>query len=280
MGFVEMSNCDHQVIETTMTLRLAQAPRLLHFSRASRLALRSFRSLSSSTSQGMTDLLSTLRKLDTACLCDADKSIDRTSAHQPLSLLEGLRPLALGTTVAGVARTVQFSEPNDFLAVLDGLAYAQQDDILVVNTLDSNRAVAGELFCAESARRGVQAIIVDGPMRDTKYLPDFPTVRCWSRSVTPYSGTVNILGKTQVQVNCGGVQVYPSNIIVGDDDGIICAPARTFEAIIPLAREIQAAEERIRKAVTEEGKSLHSMTNYKDHVEAIRKGQASSLQFL
>eukprot|EP00545_Synedropsis_sp_CCMP1620_P007843 CAMPEP_0119007954 /NCGR_PEP_ID=MMETSP1176-20130426/3360_1 /TAXON_ID=265551 /ORGANISM="Synedropsis recta cf, Strain CCMP1620" /LENGTH=228 /DNA_ID=CAMNT_0006960193 /DNA_START=58 /DNA_END=744 /DNA_ORIENTATION=- len=228
----------------------------------------------------MTDLLSALRGLDTACLCDADKSIERSTDYQPLSLVEGLRPLTSGNTIAGFSRTIQCSERNDFLAVLDGLAGAQRDDVLVVNTLDSRRAVAGELFCAEAARRGVQGIIVDGPMRDTKYLSDFLTVRCFSKSVTPYSGTVKCLGETQVPVWCGGVQVNPNDIIVGDDDGIISAKAETFEVLLPLARQIQAAEERIRKAVTGEQKSLHSMTNYEDHIEAIRKGEISSLKFL
>ena len=229
-----------------------------------------------------TDLLAALRKLDTACLCDADKSVASTrdyNSYQPLSLMEGLRPLTSGNTIAGLVRTIQCSESNDFLAVLDGLAVAQQDDVLVVNTLDSTRAVAGELFCAEAARRGVQGIIVDGPMRDTKYLRDFPTVRCFSKSITPYSGTVNHLGDYQVSVQCGGIQVNANDIIVGDDDGIVVGTADTFEALIPIAREIQHAEERVRKAVVE-GKSLHSMTNYEVHVEAIRKGEASSLKFL
>jgi 4-hydroxy-4-methyl-2-oxoglutarate aldolase len=231
---------------------------------------------------GSSDLLSSLRMLDTACLCDADKSIASTchdSVYQPISLLEGLRPLMSGNTMAGIARTIQCSVPNDFLAVLDGLDGAQQDHVLIVNTLDSSRAVAGELFCAEAARRGVVGIVVDGPMRDTKYLRDFPNVRCFAKQITPYSGTVQNLGILQDPVNCGGVQVNPNDIIVGDDDGLVVGTPETFEMLVPLAREIQAAEKRIRQEIGK-GKSLHSMTNYVEHVEAIRKGEVSALKFL
>jgi 4-hydroxy-4-methyl-2-oxoglutarate aldolase len=228
------------------------------------------------------DLLSRLRTLDTACLCDADKSLSTTrhdGVYQPISLLEGIRPLMTGNTMAGIARTIQCSVPDDFLAVLDGLAGAQPDHVLIVNTLDSTRAVAGELFCAEAARRGVVGIVVDGPMRDTKYLRDFPNVRCFAKRITPYSGTVQNLGRLQDTVFCGGVQVNLNDIIVGDDDGLIVGTPETFQMLVPLARELQATEKRIRQEV-EDGKCLHSMTNYDEHVEAIRKGEESALKFV
>ena len=94
--------------------------------------------------------LKELRLLDTASLCDADKSLRGSNDYQPLKLLDSIiRPMnQCGHRVmAGVARTVQCTEANDFLAVLRGLQEACQDEVLVVNTLSSNRAVAGELFC-------------------------------------------------------------------------------------------------------------------------------------
>jgi hypothetical protein len=81
---------------------------------------------------------------------------------------------------------------------------------------------------------------------------------------------VQNLGILQDPVNCGGVQVNPNDIIVGDDDGLVVGTPETFEMLVPLAREIQAAEKRIRQEIGK-GKSLHSMTNYVEHVEAIRK---------
>eukprot|EP00547_Thalassionema_nitzschioides_P015655 CAMPEP_0194252676 /NCGR_PEP_ID=MMETSP0158-20130606/28147_1 /TAXON_ID=33649 /ORGANISM="Thalassionema nitzschioides, Strain L26-B" /LENGTH=226 /DNA_ID=CAMNT_0038990141 /DNA_START=82 /DNA_END=759 /DNA_ORIENTATION=+ len=220
-------------------------------------------------------LISALRRLDTACLCDAEKFLvsqktNNLKEYQPLLLMEELYPRGKGNgTIAGIARTVQCSEPNDFLAVLQGLQDSESDEILIVNTRTSKRAVAGELFCAEASRRGLPGIIIDGPMRDTNFLSNYPKVRCFSRSVTPYSGTTSHLGKLQVTVECGGVMVEPnSSIIVADDDGIIVGSLETFEQLEQLAREIQSAEERIRIAIAD-GKTIHEMTNFEAHVEAI-----------
>lgn len=228
-------------------------------------------------------LMERLVKLDTASLCDADKSTvaQFDSSYRGLKLIQGLQSRNNKTrskTMVGIARTVQCKEPNDFLAVLQGLEKAKQDEVLVVNTCDSTRAVAGELFCAEASRRGVRGILVDGPMRDTFYLDEFPSVQCYSKSVTPYSGTIQCVGETQVTVICGGAKVSPGDVVVGDNDGIVAGSIDTFAKILDAAYDIQKVEGAIKRGIAE-GKSLHSMTNYKEHLKARATGKDSSLTF-
>jgi len=93
--------------------------------------------------------------------------------------------------------------------VIRGLNDAQTDEVLVVNTQNSNRAVAGELFCAEATRKGLTGILIDGPARDIVHLQKYNSVRLYSREISPYSGTTQSPGKMQVPVECGGVQVQP-----------------------------------------------------------------------
>mmetsp|Transcript_18425 Transcript_18425/g.27839 ORF Transcript_18425/g.27839 Transcript_18425/m.27839 type:complete len:239 (+) Transcript_18425:179-895(+) len=232
-------------------------------------------------------LLSALRRLDTSCLCDAEKALLRTTnnlanGYQPLCLMEGLVPRgSMGkTTTVGMARTVQCVEPDDFFAVLQGLDSSQSDEVLVVNTRNSQKAVAGELFCAEASRRGLTGIIIDGPMRDTCFLSNYPNVRCYSRSVTPYSGTISHPGEMNIIIECGGVTVESNHhMIVADDDGILVGAPETFQQLEQSAREIQQAEDRIRQVIAN-GTSLHGMTNYTEHLEALKKGESSSLKFL
>jgi len=227
-------------------------------------------------------LINQLSILDTASLCDADKAfLTSNSSYRGLRLLRGLTALNncnTAITMAGMARTVQCTEPNDFLAVLQVLSEAQSGEVLVVNTLDSTRAVAGELFCAEAERRGVCGILLDGPMRDTAYLDEFPSVRCYSKSVSPYSGTIQAVGETQVDVTCGGASVSPGDIVVGDNDGIIVGCADTFSQILETAQEIQKIEEAIKKGISQ-GVSLHSMTNFEEHIKARAARKESSLTF-
>ena len=184
------------------------------------------------------EILNELRSLDTACLCDAYKSFlirrnRKGIAHQEnegLRLLESkLRPINTGnrTTMVGVARTIQCTKPNDFLAVLRGLCEAEIDDVLVVNSLSSSRALAGELFCSEAKRKGVRGFLIDGPIRDTANL-QYSEVRCFATSVSPYSGTIQFVGSMQQVVQCGGHEVRPGDIVVGDDDGVIVASASYF----------------------------------------------------
>lgn len=253
-------------------------------SRAHHVIVRDFSNQASTTSTRQA-LLKQLATLDTTSLCDADKTIlaksNDSSLHRGLQLLQGLTLLNnihTNTTMVGSARTIQCTEPNDFLAVLQGLDQAEQDDVLVINTMNSSRAVAGELFCAEAARRGVRGIVVDGPMRDTAYLQEFPSVHCYSTLVTPYSGTIQAVGEMQVTVTCGGANVSPGDVVVGDKDGIVVGSADTFAQLLETAREIQKAEEAIKQGISE-GIGLHSMTNFDDHVKARKAGQESTLTF-
>jgi hypothetical protein len=160
-----------------------------------------------------------------ACLCDADKSLlhqsatnlDPSSTGSPVLKYEGIRlvnksvrPIIDGgkyygttTTMAGIARTVQCTRRNDILAVLGGLMDAEPDDVLVVNTSDSTLAVAGELFATEAVRRGLRAIVIDGPVRDTKQVRQLVSEdKLWvyATSVVPYAGTAQSPGNSQVPV--------------------------------------------------------------------------------
>ena len=227
------------------------------------------------------DILSELRKLNTACVSDADASArkeDSSGTYSALKLLRGLRHLNPGHTImAGVARTIQCTDTDDGLAVLNGLSNAQKDDVLVVNTNNSEKAVAGEIMCAEAARLGVTGIVVGGAMRESAYLTAYSTrVRCWSKTVSPVSGTLRHLGKVDVPIVCGEAEIQPGQILMGDDDGILVGDRASFEQILPIAREYHANGQAIKDALGNGGE-LDSLVKMKEHLENIQKGKPSSL---
>lgn len=184
------------------------------------------------------------------------------------------------TIMAGLARTVQCTRRNDILAVLRGLVEAEKDEVLVVNTSDSTNAVSGELFATEALRRGVLGIVVDGPIRDSNRLRQLvgDKLRIFATCVTSYAGTEQSPGNVQIPVVCGGVSVYPGDIVVGDDDGIIVGSADTFTKLLPVAQRIYDMETKIQQRLLE-GKSLESLTNCRDHIEARLAKEESSLEF-
>jgi regulator of RNase E activity RraA len=164
------------------------------------------------------------------------------------------------------------------LTVIKALSEAEPGDVMVIDTMGSNRTVIGELFGTESTRRGIQAIVLDGPCRDTAPLStmDIPV---YCTGVRPVSGTANKLYATQVPVMCGGVVVHPGDIIFGDDDGIVVASQAHMEAILPAAEGVVAAEAAL-LAGMHSGVSLLDQLNFAEHNANVEGGDANSkLQF-
>ncbi|MCC6708066.1 MAG: RraA family protein [Gammaproteobacteria bacterium] len=213
------------------------------------------------------ELKQALLELDCASLADADKSLRVMDV--------GLRAINTGVKLVGVARTVRCHE--DFLAVIRALDAAQPGEVLVVDTQGSSRAVVGELFSMEAARRGLAGIIVDGPVRDVTTLRKL-ALPVYARGLCPMSGTIRELGALQVPVVCGGVAVNPGDIVLGDDDGLIVATAAELRALVPAARAIEARETVVRANI-EAGRGLISMITLAEHVDALQRGEPSKLAF-
>ena len=80
-------------------------------------------------------------------------------------------------------------------------------------------------------------------------------------------------------VRCGGVDVAPGDIVFGDDDGLAIAPAERFRAALELAEHIGRAEGAMLEAMRHEDEALHDLTNWREHVAALDRGEESSLRF-
>ncbi|MBI4694164.1 MAG: RraA family protein [Gammaproteobacteria bacterium] len=214
------------------------------------------------------DLKQRLARIETTHLADTNKAIRSCDA--------GIRPLSLGRKLIGRARTVSCHE--DFMAVIVALAESEPGEVLVVDTRGSRKAVAGELFSIEAARRGLAGLVVDGPVRDTITIRtlDFPV---YARGSNPVAGTVGQLGATQVPVTIGGVVVHPGDILFGDDDGLLVSTLAELEALLPAAEAIEARE-RAAIARMQAGESLLGMINYEEHRDALAAGRPSALKFL
>lgn len=73
--------------------------------------------------------------------------------------------------------------------------------------------------------RGVTAAITDGGMRDIPEIHELGMPVCCSAIAAPPSFTKLMLVDSQCVVSCGGVPIYPGDIIVGDDEGTVAVPA-------------------------------------------------------
>jgi 4-hydroxy-4-methyl-2-oxoglutarate aldolase len=213
------------------------------------------------------DLIERLLAIDVSALSDADKA---------LPIIEpAVRAMIPDVRMAGPAHTV--TAEDDHLPVMTALAEAAPGDVIVIAGNGATRALFGELFATEARRRGLAGIVADGYCRDLRGLRGIG-LPVFARGTTPRSGTTVSRAAAATTVTCGGVEVHPGDIVFGDDDGVLVAPAQQIAAALDTAEQIGRAEQAI-LAAQARGDALHDLTNHDEHVAALDRGEASALAF-
>ena len=89
----------------------------------------------------------------------------------------------------------------------------------------TDAGIFGDILCARMVRRGVAGLITDGVVRDIAGVRS-TGLPIWSQGVAaPPSVAGLIFEGWQQPVGCGGVAVFPGDLIVADDDGAVVVPA-------------------------------------------------------
>ena len=79
--------------------------------------------------------------------------------------------------------------------------------------------------------RGIEAAVTDGGMRDITEIGDLGMPVCCTAFAPPPSFTKLMLVDTECAVTCGGVPIFPGDIIVGDDEGTVAIPAEQAASV-------------------------------------------------
>lgn len=107
----------------------------------------------------------------------------------------------------------------------------------------------GELGHAMNVANGIRGFVIDGGIRDSRYLAQSGLgVFCRYRHPRPLLGRWEV-GTFGEPVVIGDVSVKPGDWIVGDWDGVICVPEAVIDDVLEEAEELATAEQMWRKSV-------------------------------
>lgn len=128
--------------------------------------------------------------------------------------------------------------------------------IAVVDAMGVKDAgIFGDILCARMQKRGIKALITDGVVRDVAGVLE-TGLPVWCNGV---AAPPSVAGLTFVDwqrpIGCGGVAVFPGDVVVVDQDGAVLIPQALLEEVLQLAPEQERLESWIMTQVNK-GESL------------------------
>ena len=168
--------------------------------------------------------------------------------------LRGTKPIAPGQPrLVGPAFTLRFVPAREDLATPASWASPISTRaaieampagcIAVVDAMGvTDAGIFGDILCARMLKRGVVALITDGVVRDVAGVLG-TSLPVWCNGV---AAPPSVAGLTfvawQQPIACGGVAVFPDDVIVVDDDGAVLIPAALVPEVLAEAPEQERTE--------------------------------------
>jgi len=164
-----------------------------------------------------------------------------------------ITPAASGKRIVGRAFTVRFVPAREDLATPESWsspkstrAAIEQMPAGCIAVVDANgvkdAGFWGDILCARMARRGVAALVSDGVVRDLAGVLATGLAVWASGAAAPPSVAGLTFVDWQQPVGCGGVAVFPDDVIVADQDGAVLIPAGLIDEVVGLAVEQERLE--------------------------------------
>jgi regulator of RNase E activity RraA len=164
-----------------------------------------------------------------------------------------------------LATPESWSSPKSTRAAIEAMP---EGCIAVAGTMGvTDAGIFGDILCARMKKKGVAALVTDGVVRDLAGVlaSDLP-VWCQGAAAPPSVAGLTFVN-WQEPIGCGGVAVYPNDLIVADGDGAVVIPAALAEDVVKLGPEQERLEAWIMGEV-EAGKPLPGLYPPNDETKA------------
>jgi regulator of RNase E activity RraA len=168
--------------------------------------------------------------------------------------MRGAKPLRPGLPrLVGPAFTLRFVPAREDLATpaswsspistRTAIEAMPEGCIAVVDAMGiTDAGIFGDILCARMAKRGVTALVTDGVVRDLEgVLGTGLPVWCDGASAPPSVAGLTFVGWGE-PIGCGGVAVFPDDVVVADQDGAVLVPKAMLEHVLEEGPKQEAEE--------------------------------------
>ncbi len=203
------------------------------------------------------DTRESFKRISTATIATA---LYRRGLRQ--QFIQGALPLApLRHGMVGIAFTLRYMPAREDLNPVEVFADPTHPQRVAVETCppgavlvidsrnDPRAASAGSILVSRLMVRGVAGVVTDGGFRDAADIArlDFPAFH--QRPTAPTNLTLHQAIDIDVPIGCGGAPVFPGDLIVGDNDGVIVVPAHLAAELAHECTEMTAYEDFVTEQV-------------------------------
>ncbi len=168
--------------------------------------------------------------------------------------MRGTRPMSPGQPrLVGPAFTLRFVPAREDLATPESwskpistraaIEAMPEGCICVADAMGvTDAGIFGDILCARMKKRGVAALVTDGVLRDVAGVRG-TGLPVWCQGV---AAPPSVAGLTFVNwgepIGCGGVAVFPDDVVVVDEDGAVLIPQALVDEIVAAAPDQERLE--------------------------------------
>lgn len=147
------------------------------------------------------------------------------------------------TTMVGEAFTLRYIPAREDLNPIDvfrdpehpqrkAVESCPEGAVMVIDSRkDARAASAGSILASRLMVRGVAGLVTDGGFRDADLIAALDMPSYHQRPSAPTNLTLHQAIEINGPIGCGDVAVFPGDIIVGDNDGVIVIPSEIADEI-------------------------------------------------